>query len=325
MRVALRLKAPKGHHSQIANIAGVQIYSLTNNTYRLSLLNPMISMILAPSTAASYHHFCILIITIILILHLTCTSAGSSSHEADDFAESGSYHILYCDADDGISSQAAYLQALLPTVWSYIQELLQDIILGTTSPHGYAAFFKTDANLDDIREVFQDIADGPDVLSRGAPGTVARWSAPTILCVNAGDSETYLLQASCRVNQPGSRKVAGVTRFSGIVHLCPQFFDIPRMPRRGACPRVDATTNRFEENNVGLGLAKTQYAVLVHELTHIYLTARGVQVQQEVYDIQGAVDLNASASFENAQNFAYYAAGESTKWIGRGTRMRCDY
>lgn len=36
--------------------------------------------------------------------------------------------------------------------------------------------------------------------------------------------------------------------------------------------------------------------------------------REEVYDTSDVVDLSAEKSLENAQNFAYYAAGESV-WI----------
>lgn len=54
-------------------------------------------------------------------------------------------------------------------------------------------------------------------------------------------------------------------------------------------------------------LRTTQFAVLVHELVHVY---NRFDAREEVYDLQDVVGLNATRSLENAQNFASYAAGE---------------
>lgn len=58
----------------------------------------------------------------------------------------------------------------------------------------------------------------------------------------------------------------------------------------------------------GWHLARTQYAILVHELAHVYNP--GTLVVEEKYGIPETVDLDAEQSFGNAQNFAFYAAGE---------------
>jgi len=248
--------------------------------------------------------------TLILISHLLFANPQTTPHEADDFATSGAYHILYCNANSTTIPQAAYLQALLPTTWAYIQDLLQDIILGTASPHGYAAFFKTNSDLEAVRQVYQDIADGPDVFASAGPGHPSRLTQPAIVCANPGEPDTVLQQASCNDPMGFGRTVAGVARHSGIVHLCPIFFRLPRVPRRGACPRVDRATNRFEVGDNGLELGRNQFAILVHELAHVYLAERGLGGQEEVYGIQGTVEISASASLENAQNYGFYAAGE---------------
>lgn len=107
-------------------------------------------------------------------------------------------------------------------------------------------------------------------------------------------------------------RVGGVARNTGIVALCPIFFTLPRIPRRGACPSIAG--NKFTGN--GLDLARTQVAILVHELAHIYNA--GTLVVEERYGIQETVGLSAEGSFGNAQNFAYYAACEFFfwKWLG---------
>ena len=245
-----------------------------------------------------------------LSLYSSFSASQTTSHEADDFAISGSYHILYCNANSSANPQAAYLQALLPAVWISIQGLLRDIQRGITSRHGYAAFFKTNSNLDLVRQIYQDIADGPDTLTSAGPGTAIRPTPPTIICANPNQPDTVLLQQYCNDPVGYSEVVAGVPMNSGIVFLCPQFFHLPRIPRRAACPRVDLADNRFEAGDDGSELGKNQLAILVHEIAHIYLQERGLGGQEEVYGINGTVALNATASYKNAMNYAFYAAGK---------------
>lgn len=250
------------------------------------------------------------ILLLTLFVHLPTIEA--TTNPADVWKTSGNYQIGYCNANvPGFNiPQAAYLQALLPTVWSHLQELLQDITLGTSSTHGYTAFFKTNSNLEAVRQVFQDIADGSPILTGTWDKNIANFTGPVrstkpvIVCVNPGEPDTINQQQNCY--QSGNAiSVAHVGRHSGAVSLCSHFFDLPRTARRVACPLFDPVINRFVGH--GIDFTRTQYAILVHELVHIYNIPEGMP--EEVYDIQGAVNLDAVASFENAQNFAYYAAG----------------
>ena len=63
-----------------------------------------------------------------------------------------------------------------------------------------------------------------------------------------------------------------------------------------------------------LQLRSTKFATLVHELVHVYnrfdRTQDVFDGTGEVYNLTDVVGLNAVRSLENAQNFAYYAAGE---------------
>ncbi len=245
-------------------------------------------------------------IFLLAIFCLRTVSTQTTEHEADDYAESGNYHILYCHAGTA-NSQAAWLQALLPTVAAYIEAVLTDLNLGTASTHGYTAFFKTNNNLDAVRTVYQNMIDGPDVPTAwngNLSDPYARMSPPTILCANPGEPDTALQYASCTSSGSTIMRVGGVARNTGIISLCPIFFHLPRIARRSACPAVE--NNKFMSE--GLGLARTQYAILVHELAHIYNP--GTLVVEERYGIRETVDLDAERSFGNAQNFAFYAAGE---------------
>lgn len=51
----------------------------------------------------------------------------------------------------------------------------------------------------------------------------------------------------------------------------------------------------------------SQFGALIHELVHLYSPFEEEDLD-EVYRIQDLVDLNATASLKNAQNYAAYAA-----------------
>ncbi|KAL6716163.1 hypothetical protein ACLMJK_005729 [Lecanora helva] len=250
----------------------------------------------------------VLFIIIIFTSIVQISISQNTGNPADDFATSGSYHIVYCNANSTTNNQAAYLQTLLPTAWNYLHELFQDIPQGVTSRHGYAAFFKTHQNLEAVRQVYQDILDGPDVPTSAGPGTPVRLTPPTIVCVNAGEPDTYRFHEYCSRPAIRGSMVAGVPAHTGIVFLCPQFFRLPRIPRPGSCPRMDYAINQFAVADNGLELGRNQFAILVHEIAHVYLQERGFGGELETYGIQEAVALNASASYTNAMNYAFYAA-----------------
>ena len=272
-----------------------------------------------------YYHcpcFAPVALVISLSLYLSFSASQTTRHEADDFAESGSYHIIYCNANSSTNSQAAYLQALLPSVWQSIQGLLQDISRGIASQHGYAAFFKTNDNLEFVRQIYQEIVDGPDTLTSAGPGSQIRTTPPTIICANPNEPDTVLLQESCNGPVGHGGVLAGVPMNSGIVFVCPHFFHLPRVPRRAACPRVNLANNEFEAGDDGSELGRNQLAILVHEIAHIYLQEKGLGGQKEVYGISGAVALNATASYKNAMNYAFYVAGKS-RGVHRGFVKEC--
>lgn len=249
-----------------------------------------------------------------VVFNLRLSVAQNTANPADDWTTSGSYQIAYCNANDPSVEhpEAAYLQALLPTVWSYIQNLLQDITLGTSSPHGYGAFFKTNDNLEAVRQVFQDIADGPDILTGAWNKTTetftgpAHWTPPLIVCVKPGDLDTLAGQEACNSGGRYTTTVGGVPKNSGIVYLWPIFFYLPMVAQKAACPGVNPNANKFVGS--GLDLGRSQYAVLVHELVHVYHTM-GIGEGMERYGIQETVELSAEKSLANPMNFAFYAAG----------------
>ena len=74
-----------------------------------------------------------------------------------------------------------------------------------------------------------------------------------------------------------------------------------------SCPDIIGrrSRRRFSRNNDGL--MRSQFAGVLHELVHLYnpFEEEGFK---ETYLIQDLVDLNATASLQNAQNYVAYAA-----------------
>lgn len=215
----------------------------------------------------------------------------------EDHTRSGTYLIVYCNANT-TGSHAAYLQILIPFMQSSLRSILRDLDRGTASP-AYRAFFKTDNSLDAVREVFTEIVNGPDVLIVGTRN-VTHWSPPTLVCADAEEPSLRHLRDSC--DNP-ARPPMIVIRPVKMLAICPVFWTLPHVAWKAACPWVVNGELLTEAGNLG----SMQYAVLVHELVHVY---NRFDVKEEVYDLVDVVRLNASRSLGNAQNFASYATGE---------------
>lgn len=234
----------------------------------------------------------------VVTLCFTIALSQASGNAPEDHVESGNYVILYCNANTA-GSAAAYLQALIPFMQSSLQAVLTDLDRGIASP-AYRAFFKTNANVDAVRQVFTDIINGSDILVIDNQD-VAHWVFPSIICA---DGDEPFLDDLLDLCNGFLRPVANVLQPSKILSLCPMFWTLPRVARKAACPRVVNGQLETEPWN----LRTTQYAVLVHELVHIY---NRFDETYEVYDLADVIGLNATRSLGNAQNFASYAAG---KW-----------
>lgn len=227
--------------------------------------------------------------TYLLLLYVAIGLCQTPANDIEHFAQSGNYLIVYCNA----GSHATYLQALIPYMQSELQAVLSDLDRGTASP-AYRSFFKTNDSLDTVRQIFTDIIKGSAVLSVDPP------MPPVLVCVDADQPLGHQLLDMCTT----PRQLAGfVTDPDRFVNICPNFWTLPRIVRKAACPRVAGGKLLTEPWN----LRTTQYAVLVHELVHVY---NRFDNRDEVYDLLDVVGLNASKSLGNAQNYASYAAGE---------------
>lgn len=85
-----------------------------------------------------------------------CFFRGGTCKATLDFLTSGNYVISNCE-EVGRSQD---LLNLLPQVWEALRLVLSDLEHGTASQHGFRAFFKSNANIPVVKEVFRSIEDG---------------------------------------------------------------------------------------------------------------------------------------------------------------------
>lgn len=89
--------------------------------------------------------------------------------------------------------------------------------------------------------------------------------------------------------------------------ICPDFWTLPAGLTSGSCPKVvgyRATPN--DEALIG-----SMYGTVVHMLANVYVPESldyGNSVVEQVNDVQDAIELNATESLVNANNYALYAA-----------------
>ena len=216
-----------------------------------------------------------------------------------DSIKSGNYLIAYCDANT-TGSHAAYLQHLVPYMQSHIEAVLSDLDRGTASP-AFRAFFKTNNNLEPVRQVFANILNGSEFLTVNSRGNGQFKAPPTLVCADTDEAFLDHLIDEC---YGFVLPMAYIINPQKMVAICPHFFLLPHIARKTACPQIANGKVLTEPTS----LIKTQYAILVHELVHIY--NRFDDSEEEVYGFDDVVGLDAIRSVENAQNYASYAAGQ---------------
>ena len=237
----------------------------------------------------------------LLLTASTVTHAGTG---VDDTVSSGNYMIHLCNSGEP-NSNASYLQDLLPQIYSNVQAVIADARLGIASKRGYGAFFKTDENIEEVIRVYQHIAAGSDVMIKSVPGSklpgllVAR---PTLVCIN-DVPETASIYHNCTYDYPDTPLVHW--EGSDLIALCPKFWSEKQKPTaRIDCPRLRGSA--LSPNSMALSV--NQEAMIVHQLVHMYQNV--TRYPDEKMNIQDAVDLSAAASLANANNYAFYYAGQ---------------
>ena len=216
--------------------------------------------------------------------------------QTDNSTDVGNYKLQRCS-----HAHTARFQILLPLFRTSIENAINDANLGTASPHGFAAFFKTNTSQNAVRDVFQKIAQGSDIaIYPKDPNSQPEMRQPTFVCVGRGHSDVRnVYDQVCARDIP-----AAVIVNSNVIYVCPSFWDEHIFPTIDACPPLFDNKLPLTYPN----MAETQYGIVVHELAHLY----GTETQghgREEYDVQGAVELDAAASLGNPHNYALYACG----------------
>ena len=207
-----------------------------------------------------------------------------------DTVSSGNYRIHLCDADLP-SSHAPALQDLLSRVYFGLQKVIVDLQLGTTSTHGYSAFFKDESSKAEVAQVYERMGAGANV----SVGNDMR--RPTLVCAN-NNRRTLLLFQHCI---EGNSAILNWGN-SEIVPICPIFWNIHSKPIYTACPLVSGNGPALTDQS----LLKNQEALLVGNLVHFYHSVSS-KYTTKLADVSG---LNASESLLNPATYAHYYAGE---------------
>ncbi|KAI4124766.1 MAG: hypothetical protein LQ347_005605 [Umbilicaria vellea] len=219
--------------------------------------------------------------------------------QAQDSVYSGNYEILFCGAGKP-DSKALRLQSIITHTMTHLQAVLDDVKLGTKSTHGFAAFFKTNNNIATVQKVFQAILDAHNI---GIDNT-----NPVFACADPNEDLTKKTYADCL--KWGTVAMGSWPQY-GVMFICDFFWNLISFPFHSTCPSVSNNV-LVPDNTV---LSTNQFAVMVHELVHLYAPALTAIVDEtvETYDVQKAVNLDAKASLANANNYALYAAGKVSK------------
>ena len=240
-------------------------------------------------------------------------SQRTEHHHVTDRTNSGNYEIDYCKATEN-GPHTGSLLTLIPLMQDSLQAVLRDVDRGTASP-AYRAFFKTNNSIADVRQVFTHIVNGSAVPHAGLAPEDDEWWAPTLVCADANQPFLQYHKVLCSVAE---HPVMNVLQPGKIISICPIYWGLPRVAQKAACPLVNGDGKLLTEP---FNLRTTQFAVLVHELVHVYNT---LDNKEEVYDMEDVVGLSAARSLENAQNYASYAAGELRVCLDPGFGCEVD-
>ena len=217
------------------------------------------------------------------------------------------YNILLCGDLGNRTEKANKLLGFLQAMKLELEKLMDDAKLGTRSKHGFAAFFKSDRNINQVIARYQNIVKGHPVIvseARAAATRGDRTPQPVFICVNEDDSRTAKALEHCK-----QRPTEIVLIEPGVewVMVCPQFFD-DAQARDAAqpCPKVQPD-GKFKEGD--RALLAGRYADVVHMLIRLYDRAATYNIQG-AQSMQEAVELDARNSLKSAVAYGYYAGGK---------------
>lgn len=230
---------------------------------------------------------------VIYIFHLLL----SYTH-AQDSSVSGNYVLNWCQR----ANRSHDLHRLLAQFRQAMHLVLSDLERGTASPHGFRTFFKSNTNLAITNQVFRAIAQGQNLTTTGKQ-PVLECTSPEALT----DAELETFRMLCTPPGRGPSHAA-TAPLMGTIILCPEFWESPDFPGLEDCPAIVGRRGRKKFLGAGEALRNTRFAILVHELMHLYNPKDGASTTPEVYKIQECADLDKEESVANAENWAAYAA-----------------
>ena len=252
-----------------------------------------------------------------LVLCIICLASVNLSSTVDmSIVRSGRYQIMKCNAGQP-DSMASKLQAILPRIWVNLQEVIAETEKGTSSSHGYSAFFKSNDSIQTVQAIYQRIARG-DFVSIAADGNsqgrninTLNLAPPSFVCVQEGDPALLEYWLSCTTGPLAGQIIAGIAQ--QFIVLCPMFWTLPEMPNIGNCPRVRRNTLTPNDDT----LISNQQSRIVDVLSTLYGVEPTAGLPEidweeatyEPYLIQDAVAQDTDSSVRNPHNFAYYYAG----------------
>ena len=205
-----------------------------------------------------------------------------------------------------MSDSLALLQrTVLPPV-------LKDLNLASPSP-AYKSFFKDITYVPFISSILQNNILGTPM----PPSANTQAASPLIACISKPGLLTYTVSGVRKdqylecVKRP---KTAAVSLTgTGIIGLCPYFFDLAQAPTKPNCLSVNTRRNEYQLSLRGAKADRAfldyQIYALMHEINHFYLFAAR-QSLVDKYGVNECVRLSAQESSENARNYDYYVASE---------------
>ncbi|MCJ1252654.1 hypothetical protein MMC24_000460 [Lignoscripta atroalba] len=200
-----------------------------------------------------------------------------------DISTSGNYLIYNCGAD------ADKIKSILDQTYISLQSAIESIGIPNVV---YNAFFKG-VDPSTVKTILQSITTGANRTVNG------HGMRPTLICVTEDNPYIGVMWNRCL----GKDVEAMYSINTPYIYLCPLFTKIRLYPPSIGCGRVTragTTLLTFED------MAFSQYTILVHELTHLYL--KQDYLDPEVYEVNAALNLRSDQSIINPQNYAFYAA-----------------
>lgn len=196
---------------------------------------------------------------------------------------SGNFLIQYCGA------QAGSVKGFLGHAYNSLEIVVETL---NSSSDVYKAFFSGVAP-DQVKDVFRRITTSPNISVSEAS------ERPVIECVTETQTRVWTF---CQKSQSWAAWQVG-TQF---IFLCPIFWTkLNHYPTPSDCGKVNGAGTR----STGPNLANTQYTVLVHELTHLYLERQSLT--PEVYNANDCMALPGSMSEINPNSYALYVGSKS--------------